>query len=66
MALYKGRSCARPIFGLLICKFTIDCPLYLTCFLQELGESSLIGIETRSKLTVVPALFTDFLKLCAI
>lgn len=64
--LYKGKSRARPIFGLLICKFTIDRPFDLACLLQELGESSLIGIETRSKLTVVPALFTDFLKLCAI
>jgi hypothetical protein len=42
MTLNKGKSPARPKFGLLICKFTIDRPLDLACLLQELGEREFI------------------------
>jgi len=58
---------AHPILCLLICKLSINCPLNLTSLLQELRKMRVIKQvvvrQSIQSLTVVPALFTDFLNL---
>lgn len=56
---------ARPVFGFFVCKLSVNSTLNLTGFLKELetvlfGEAGGVRIEV---LAVVPARFTDFLKL---
>ena len=60
------RQDAHSVFRLLFCELSIDCPFDLTCLLQKLftksSEKCVTGTR-RKELTVVPALFTDFLNL---
>jgi hypothetical protein len=69
----------RSVFRLFVCKFTVYCAFDLAGLLQDLGLFNWEGyrrdivstilcriedLDGAGFLTVVPALFSDFLKLC--
>lgn len=55
----------RSVFGFLFCELPVDCPFNLTRLLKELFADNVnVNLESQGRgLTVVPALFTDFLNL---